>query len=117
MGERGWNSLVPYELFLEPIPISIYRWADTTNASGGGSVPGKVFTYGQPWVRAMVLSASLFASKAVGSELKKVVFGIDDFCPYTCLEKDRPGIFPEAVATILQPHHVELEIYPASWAR
>ncbi|HYX34980.1 MAG TPA: transporter substrate-binding domain-containing protein [Oligoflexus sp.] len=59
----------------------------------------------------------LFLPGTVWAEMKKVVYGIDDFCPYTCLEKDRPGILPEAIAVILGRQRMTLEILPGSWTR
>ncbi len=50
-------------------------------------------------------------------EQKLIVMGIDDFCPYTCLEKDRPGFLPEAIAEILRRSHMRLEIVQGSWTR
>jgi len=51
------------------------------------------------------------------SKKEQVAFGVDDFCPYTCLELNRPGFLVEAVRLILERAGSELIVTRGSWTR
>ncbi len=48
---------------------------------------------------------------------KTIILGIDDFCPYTCLESNKPGFLVELIEVILSRSGYTLSVLHGSWTR
>lgn len=59
---------------------------------------------------------SIFSAEA-RSQATKLLIGIDDYCPYTCLNSEQKGYALDLVEQILAPRGFLLEHIPASWPR
>jgi ABC-type amino acid transport substrate-binding protein len=58
----------------------------------------------------------LFATDA-RAQAKKLLIGMDDYCPYTCLKSGQKGYVPDIIEQILAPRGFTFEYVPASWPR
>ena len=59
---------------------------------------------------------SIFAAEAC-AQATKLLVGVDDYCPYTCLKSEQKGYALDIVEQILAPRGFILEYVPASWPR
>lgn len=63
----------------------------------------------------------LFIVSLLGTEARaqatKLLVGVDDYCPYTCLKSEQKGYALDLVEQILAPRGFILEYVPASWPR
>lgn len=51
------------------------------------------------------------------AQAKKLLVGMDEYCPYTCLKSEQKGYALDIVEQILAPHGFILEYVFASWPR
>ncbi len=65
----------------------------------------------------ILAAAAAPPANAEPAQPKTIILGIDDFCPYTCLESNKPGFLVELIDVILTRSGYKLSVLHGSWTR